>query len=193
MNAQRLLPLAVILLAACSKPETAKSDSTATAAPVVLNAQDIALVESRVMGAAVLVSGNLDPAEMVSVKAQVPGTVTGVRVDRGSAVSRGQVLAVIEAQGIRSQAAGAEAQVAAARAHSRSRNNASRRRRSSSMPAPSRPSSTRRRKRTSKRQKRSLPAHARAPRERARVHRARPSLRPSVASSAHVPFAAVKR
>jgi membrane fusion protein (multidrug efflux system) len=103
--------------AACSKPESdpTATDSTAPA-PIVVSAQDIATAESRTIGAVVLVSGNLDPADIVVIKAQVPGTVTGVRVDRGSAVSRGDVLATIEAQGIRSQAAGAEAQVAAARA-----------------------------------------------------------------------------
>ena len=100
---------------ACAKSDGADVDSTRSA-PIVLSAQDIATAESRTIGASVLVSGTLDPAEVVSVKAQIPGTVTGVRVDRGTPVSRGQTLAVIEAQGIRSQAAGAEAQVASARA-----------------------------------------------------------------------------
>jgi RND family efflux transporter MFP subunit len=112
------LVLTAAILSACSKSDDATTaDSAAgTAGQVVLSAQDVATVETRSIGAAVLVSGNLDPADLVVVKAQIPGTVTGVRVDRGTAVSRGQVLAVIEAQGIRSQAAGAAAQVAAARA-----------------------------------------------------------------------------
>ncbi|MDB4908565.1 MAG: secretion protein HlyD family protein [Gemmatimonadetes bacterium] len=114
MNTKPLF-LVVALAAACSKSGAPAADSAA-APSIVLNAQDVATVEMRTVGAAVLVSGNLDPAEMVSVKAQVPGTVSGVRVDRGSSVSRGQLLATIEAQGIRSQAAGAAAQVAAARA-----------------------------------------------------------------------------
>lgn len=110
------LALAAGSAAACSgSNDAATSDSTA-APSIVLSAQDIATAETRTIGAAVLVSGNLDPADIVVVKAQIPGTITGVRVDRGSAVTRGQVLAVIEAQGIRSQAAGAEAQVASARA-----------------------------------------------------------------------------
>jgi RND family efflux transporter MFP subunit len=46
----------------------------------------------------------------------VPGTVRGLRVDRGQAVGQGQVMASIEAEGIRSQAAGAQAGVAAAEA-----------------------------------------------------------------------------
>jgi RND family efflux transporter MFP subunit len=115
---KRILPLtlALPLLFACSKGESTPAVDSAAATPIIVSASDIATVESRTIGSAVLVSGNLDPADVVVVKAQVPGTVTGVRVDRGSAVSRGQTLATIEAQGIRSQAAGAEAQVAAARA-----------------------------------------------------------------------------
>ena len=119
-SAVRRLALAGVaslsLAAACGKKDAAAADSTAGPAPIVLSPQDIGTAESRMLGAAVLLSGNLDPAEIVQLKAQIPGTVAGVRVDRGSHVVRGQVLAVIEAQGIRSQAAGAQAQVAAARA-----------------------------------------------------------------------------
>jgi RND family efflux transporter MFP subunit len=102
---------------ACSKAKepAAGADSSAPNA-IVINPSDIATAQTQTVGSAILISGNLDPATTVVVKAQVPGTVAGVRVDRGTAVSRGEVLATIEAQGIRSQAAGAEAQVAAARA-----------------------------------------------------------------------------
>jgi membrane fusion protein (multidrug efflux system) len=111
-----LAAVAALSVAACGKKDAAAADSTAGAAPIVLSPQDVGIAESRLLGAAVLLSGNLDPAEVVELKAQIPGTVAGVRVDRGSPVTRGQVLAVIQAQGIRSQAAGAQAQVAAARA-----------------------------------------------------------------------------
>ncbi len=110
-----VLFIAAIAIQACSKSDDSAAESAAPA-PIVLSAQDVATAEVRTMGAEVLVSGNLDPFDVVSVSAQIPGTVTGVRVDRGSRVSRGSVLAVIQAQGIRSQAAGAAAQVAAARA-----------------------------------------------------------------------------
>jgi membrane fusion protein, multidrug efflux system len=113
---KRFLTLTLTLALACSKGESTPSIDSTAQTPIIVSAQDIATAESRTIGAAVLVSGSLDPADIVLVKAQIPGTVNGVRVDRGSAVSRGQTLAVIEAQGIRSQAAGAEAQVAAARA-----------------------------------------------------------------------------
>ncbi len=109
------LTLVSAIAIGCGKSDTEASESAAPA-PIVLSAQDVAIADSRTIGAEVLVSGNLDPFDVVSVTAQIPGTVVGVRVDRGSRVSRGQVLAVIQAQGIRSQAAGAAAQVASARA-----------------------------------------------------------------------------
>jgi RND family efflux transporter MFP subunit len=68
------------------------------------------------LGSGVTVRGSLEPAQTVTVKSQVAGTVRNLRVDRGSAVRRGQVLATIEAAGVQSQAAGARAQVAAAEA-----------------------------------------------------------------------------
>ena len=116
MMTSRLLLLPLAALVACSKGESKSAVDSTAPTPIVVSASDIATAESRTIGAAVLISGNLDPADIVIVKAQVPGTVTGVRVDRGSPISRGQTLAVIEAEGIRSQAAGAAAQVAAARA-----------------------------------------------------------------------------
>ncbi len=109
--------LAATLLAGCGGDKKAETDAAAAAsAAIVLAPMDIATAESRTISQGVVISGNLDPAQVIQIKAQVPGTVTQVRVDRGSRVGRGSVMAVIEAQGIRSQAAGAEAQVIAARA-----------------------------------------------------------------------------
>ncbi|HYC49986.1 MAG TPA: efflux RND transporter periplasmic adaptor subunit [Gemmatimonadaceae bacterium] len=115
--------LSVALLAACGGGDDtatpAASDSPAAATPagtVVLGSQDLAVAEMSTIGSGLTISGNLDPADVVQVRAQVPGTVAGVRVDRGSSVRAGAVLAIIEAQGIRSQAAGAQAQVSAAQA-----------------------------------------------------------------------------
>jgi RND family efflux transporter MFP subunit len=84
---------------------------------VVLGAQDVAVAQVGPVGSTVVVSGPLEPSERVTLRAQVPGVVTGLRVDRGSTVRRGQVLAVIEAAGIRGQAAGARAAIAAAEAN----------------------------------------------------------------------------
>jgi RND family efflux transporter MFP subunit len=68
------------------------------------------------LGPSVVVSGVLDPAEVVRVRAQVAGTLRDVTVDRGSKVTRGQVMARIEARGVTSQAEGAKANVASAEA-----------------------------------------------------------------------------
>ena len=62
-------------------------------------------------------SGPLQPKEVVTLRAQVPGTIADLRADRGTAVRRGQRLATIRAAGVVSQAAGARASVAAAQAN----------------------------------------------------------------------------
>ncbi|MGH7636996.1 MAG: efflux RND transporter periplasmic adaptor subunit [Gemmatimonadaceae bacterium] len=116
-----LPPLVAALLLACgggdddAQPSRDSAAGTAVAAPVVLGPQDLATATTRAISSAIHVSGNLDPAEVVQLRAQIPGTVQGVRVDRGSTVRRGNVLAVIEAAGVRSQAAAARAQEALAR------------------------------------------------------------------------------
>jgi RND family efflux transporter MFP subunit len=103
--------------AACGGSESAAADTAAAApAPAALNAQDVATVRRAAVASGVVLTGSLQPAEVVALHAQVAGTVQGVRVDRGTPVKRGQVLATISAEGVRGAAAGARAAVAAARA-----------------------------------------------------------------------------
>jgi membrane fusion protein, multidrug efflux system len=83
---------------------------------VVLGPGDVAFAEASELAVGVALTGSLEPFRMAEVKAQVPGIVSGLRVDRGSAVAQGAVLARIAAEGIRSQAAGAASAVAAAQA-----------------------------------------------------------------------------
>ena len=92
----------------------AAAESTGTVA--TLNAADIATATREDVGASVIVTGSLNPYRIVDVRAQVPGVLTSLTVDRGSVVQQGQAVARIEAEGIRGQAAGARAAVAAARA-----------------------------------------------------------------------------
>lgn len=123
ITAQALLMLVALLATtACGKGGDAASDSASatadSAAPaLVLSPQDVAVAEEGEVGAAVTLSGPLEPKEAVTLRAQVGGTVQELRVDRGSAVARGQRLARIQAAGVTSQAAGAQAQVAAAQAN----------------------------------------------------------------------------
>jgi RND family efflux transporter MFP subunit len=79
--------------------------------------QDVATARRETLRTGPVLAGSLEPATIVRLEAQIAGTIGDLRVDRGSLVRRGQVLAVIEAQGVRGQAAGARAQVAAAEAN----------------------------------------------------------------------------
>ena len=113
-----LLPLA---LAACGgDAETAEAVAAAeqpAGAPIVLSEADVAVVTTSSVGTGVVVTGPLEPWRIVEVRAQVPGVVSDLRVDRGDAVGQGATLARIEAEGIRGAAASARAQVAAAEAN----------------------------------------------------------------------------
>lgn len=106
--------LAFIFMAAIvgcgGSDDKAKAENTS----LVLSPEDVAVARIASVGGGILLSGSLEPAVIVNVKAQVPGTVTSVRVDRGTPVRRGQVMAIIEASGIQGQAAGARAGVAGA-------------------------------------------------------------------------------
>lgn len=111
------LLLSVFAVGACGKAEEKPVDTSAAAQPAQqLSTADIARADTSRLAAGVLVTGSLRPADIVVVRAQLSGTVQQVRADRGTSVSRGQTLAVIEAVGVQSQAIGAKASVAAATA-----------------------------------------------------------------------------
>lgn len=107
--------LATFAIAACSGSE-ATTDKPEEAV-VALAPADVASAQHAPVASGVAVTGSLQPQWIVSIKAQVPGTITNIRVDRGVRVSQGQVLASVQAEGIRGQAEGARAAVAAAEAN----------------------------------------------------------------------------
>lgn len=102
--------LALVLLGGCAAP----SAEAVGEQVLELAASEVAVVERMSFESSVTLTGTLNPYRRAEVKAQVPGTVSGLRVDRGDAVSAGQTMATIAAEGIRSQAASAAAGVAAA-------------------------------------------------------------------------------
>ena len=113
-----LAALLSALLAACGpsgEPDaaTAAADTT-TVRPLALGAADVTTATVRDVTTGVILTGSLEPATSVTLTAQVAGTIGPMRVDRGSAVRRGQRLTLISAEGVRSRAAGAVANVAAA-------------------------------------------------------------------------------
>ncbi len=81
---------------------------------LVLSASDVAIAERGSITSGVSLTGSLEPYLVVDVKAQVPGTIGSLRVEEGSRVSEGSVIATITAEGVQSQAASARAGVAAA-------------------------------------------------------------------------------
>lgn len=120
MNVKYSVPLLVasaFVFSACKKAEEKPADTAVAAQPAQqLSSADIARADTSRLAAGVLVTGSLRPADVVIVRAQVSGTLQRVRADRGTSVSQGQTLAVIEAAGVQSTAIGAKASVAAAKA-----------------------------------------------------------------------------
>lgn len=107
---------AALLMTACGG---AKQEETAAAEekPLMLSAQDVAAAQLSSISGGSTLTGSLQPAWIVKISAQVPGTVRSIAADRGVAVREGQVLAVIQAEGIRGAAVGARAGVASAEAN----------------------------------------------------------------------------
>lgn len=108
---------ALLVTLACGRSTGEDAETVAGPPPAILGVQDVAVAERADVAAGILLTGSLQPADMVTIRAQVPGTMQSVRVDRGSAVRRGQVMGTIRAAGITGQAAGARATVAAAEAN----------------------------------------------------------------------------
>ena len=107
----------VALLGVAGCGGAAGSESVATEEEVVieLGSQDVATVRRTELSTGAVLTGSLLPYRVVKIKAQVPGTITNLRVDRGTPVRQGQVLATIDADGVRTQAAAAEANLALAK------------------------------------------------------------------------------
>jgi membrane fusion protein, multidrug efflux system len=115
-NTLKVLPLlAALAAAACSGSEAQQPTPAQTAqAPLRLGARDVAVVTTQETAAGIRVTGSLDPADHVEVKAQVNGQLQRVNVERGDAVRAGQLLAVVDAATQQAQSAAARAQLAAA-------------------------------------------------------------------------------
>ncbi|MBL0937372.1 MAG: efflux RND transporter periplasmic adaptor subunit [Gemmatimonadaceae bacterium] len=123
----RVVPVLLVsaVLAACGGDKTgaasvdsaavasASVDNDAANATLTLGARDVAPVVSRAVASGVEVTGSLDPAERVEIKAQIAGQLGRVSVERGTAVRRGQVLTAFESGAMRAQVASAEAALAA--------------------------------------------------------------------------------
>ncbi|MCC6771718.1 MAG: efflux RND transporter periplasmic adaptor subunit [Gemmatimonadaceae bacterium] len=108
-----LLLTVALLSTGCSEPPqvVATADSTAT---IAVGGRDIVTVTERSIRSGITITGSLNPAQSVVVKSQLAGQLQRIPVERGTRVRRGQLLATIDAQGIRAQTASAEASLASA-------------------------------------------------------------------------------
>ncbi len=110
---------ALLLVAACAQSDTEApqtTDAPQAVEPLRLGASDVAEVVSSAVTGGIQLSGPLEAATSVVVKAQVDGTVGSLNVDRGSQVARGQTLLTIEGNGLVEQQTAARAAVASAQA-----------------------------------------------------------------------------
>lgn len=87
-----------------------EAEGTETAA-LTVNVSDLAVVDSSTIETGPLVSGSLEAREQATVRAEVGGTVTDLRVEEGERVSRGDVLLALDTQAPAGTLESARAQV----------------------------------------------------------------------------------
>jgi membrane fusion protein, multidrug efflux system len=112
MVATALIAVAIWLRVGGAHVATPTADSSAAR---ILGPRDVELAGFGRVETGIAISGSLDPYRVVEVRAQLPGTIERVLVDRGVPVREGEVLALHDPATVRSQLAGAEAATAAAR------------------------------------------------------------------------------
>lgn len=104
-----MVSLAVVALAGCG--DGSKADATAAVAPVVIGPENIAIVADTVLKDGPPISGTLGAEREARVRSELGGSVLQIYVEPGQAVREGQVLAQIEPQTAREQAAFSDALV----------------------------------------------------------------------------------
>lgn len=96
----------IFCLACSARKESAKDASEAKVDTV-----ETVVLRRMQPGRTIVLPGDLRPWEVVSIQAKVKGYVQQVRVDRGSSVKKGAILAILEAPELQAQQAEARARV----------------------------------------------------------------------------------
>jgi len=105
----------IVSIAGCRSAPPPEPEKTAPAeAFVIISADDVATAHAADLASGVFLTGSLEPSEKIAVRAQSGGTIQQLTVNTGAAVTRGQRLAVIQADAVQSQVSSGEAGVAAA-------------------------------------------------------------------------------
>ena len=95
-----------VVAAACSSTDAAElGANTGKPAVVTLGTRDVAVATLTPITAGIAVTGSLDPADKVEIRAELSGQIERVLVDRGSIVGRDETLAkfdaaIVQARGI---------------------------------------------------------------------------------------------
>jgi membrane fusion protein (multidrug efflux system) len=108
--------LAALALAGCGRGSVATESPAAPPAPAGPPTIDIVKVVERPLDVALEMPGELSPYEEVAIVPRVTGYVKTIRVDRGSRVHAGELLAELEAPELLAQRAEAESKLQAAEA-----------------------------------------------------------------------------
>ncbi|MEO8704538.1 MAG: efflux RND transporter periplasmic adaptor subunit [Kofleriaceae bacterium] len=109
--------LALVVFAACKKPEEPAPTPTGSAAPpVILATEDIATVARGVIETGPRISGTLEARVRAVVRAEVNGSVVTIGPELGDRVKKGGVLARIEAKALGDSVVSGQSAVASAQA-----------------------------------------------------------------------------
>jgi membrane fusion protein, multidrug efflux system len=113
MRVRLVYVVALLLVAACSRSQEdgrAAPQASTSAGPAVPSVE-VTKVVSRPLDTVAHLEGELTAYESVALFARASGFVSDVRVDRGTHVKKGQVLATVVAPELRAQTAEAEAKL----------------------------------------------------------------------------------
>lgn len=103
--------LAASVLAGCSRSAVSEKTASASPTPAPIPVQ-AAPVESRVLPRILEVTGALNADESADIASERDGVVTGVRVERGSFVEKGEILATLDDREAKAQLDQARANLA---------------------------------------------------------------------------------
>lgn len=106
------LTLAAVSLSGCKGADTSKAATTPTG--MIVGPENIAVVTAQQIRSGPAISGNLDPEEQATVRAEVGGSVLQTLAEQGQSVSKGQLLVRIDDSALREAELSARAAVTTA-------------------------------------------------------------------------------
>ena len=109
VNSLAILATACLGLSSCGQSNSTTTQATASASAAALPQVDVTAVQSKKLKATIALPAELAPYEAVDLYAKETGFIKSIRVDRGSTVKQGELIAEIEAPELVAQRAQANA------------------------------------------------------------------------------------